>query len=210
MRLLTLAHARARLSLAVLAAVVPACRGTPPASAALPPACELVDRVSARYENCVRAHPERGPVEAVTEHRRASRALYQTMPPDRAARMCSFEIDHLRVDMAQEDCPTTLTHDEYAIMAEARAHLTPTPHAADPSHQPIVDAIAAARDAQCACTDRACVEAAKKRVDALPLEELQTESKALHDATDRILAESYDCATHPRIISPDRWAKVAP
>ncbi len=176
----------------------------------MPPACELVDRVFARYEDCRRAHPDRWPVEAVAQHRRASRALYQTMPPGHAARMCSFEIDHLRVDMAQEDCPTSLTPEERAIIADARAQLTPTPRAADPSHQPIVDAIAAARDAQCACADRACVDAAAKRLDALPLEELKTESKALHDATDRILTESYDCATHPKIISPDRWAKVAP
>lgn len=45
---------------------------------------------------------------------------------------------------------------------------------------------------------------------ALSLDQLQHEPPTLHDAVDAILAESYACATHPKILSPERWAKVAP
>ena len=190
------------------AMLLAACHRSAPAP--LPAACDVVDHVFAQYEDCRRAHPDRWPLEAVTEHRHALRDLYATMPAARASRMCAFEIDHLRFDMSLENCVPALTAAEQQQIADAKLPVTAAPRTADPANQPIVDAIARARDRDCTCADKACVEAADADVERQRLEQLKPESQAVHDTVDAILSESYDCATRPQIISADVWVKVPP
>lgn len=197
-----------RVRILASAMLLAACHRTP--AAAPPAACEVLDRVEAQHEDCRRAHPGGLPVEAVTEHRRGSRALYASIPPPRAARMCAFAVDQLRLDMALDGCVPALTAGERGVIDDARLRVTAAPHTADPAHQATVDAIAQARDRECACADKPCVDAADAEVKKLPLESLKTESQAVHDAVDAILSDAYECATRPQIISPDRWAKVPP
>jgi len=194
----------------LVVALAGACSKQAAKPAELPAACVLVDRAITVYQTCRRTRPGTFSAEALDPYRRDLTRIWHevaTRGAWKAARMCSFEIDDLRADMAGEDCVLPMTDADRAVIAEARVRVTPAPRASNAENQRIVDAYVVEREATCACADKACVDAAAK-VGALPLEKLQIKSPALHDELDAISVETYHCATRTSIISPERWQRV--
>jgi hypothetical protein len=192
---------------AVLAVVALGCGRSASAPAperrAPPPVCAIQDRVLAAHVACrtgrLRKNEElhRGDVIALRQETLDEGNLRS------AARMCAFGYEHEVAELVGEGCAFAPTAAERAMIAQVEADVTRAPRGATPETTALMARIAGIRDRTCGCTAKACVDALDREENALPLESLQHESQAVHDAIDAMHVEMYDCATRPRILRPD-------